>query len=350
VCYIAALDSRPDIILKVAIFNDTRPTNHYGCMLVMRNLLNELKLVGAEVIWTFPVSTDWRKHKRKLLNMPAVDAIVVNGEGTIHRAEERKFAMALASLADFAKRELNTPCYLINATLHRNSARTYQLISSYRAIYVRDKRSLHELQSAGLAGQYVPDMTFAGNASLSKVKASGVCVIDSAIKEDSAFLAEFAESKKLTFRSMIVARPGNAKFLRSPRPYIKNIIRWMCGEYRIPTDPDFYIEFLKQHRLVITGRYHTVTMCVKNRIPFVALESNTPKVDSLLNDIFGGSDRSTPIEDIVKIDLEEVQGFSEVELSQIDIFCEDARFAIRNMVEHIAEDVVSDRNHEYIYE
>lgn len=332
--------------MKVAIFNDTRTTSHYGCMLVMRNLLKELQDAGIEVSWTYPVSTDWRKNKRTILKKPKVDAIIVNGEGTIHRAEERKFAMALASLAKFAEKNMATPCYLVNATLHKNSPRVYELISHYRAVYVRDQKSLQELNAAGVAGKYVPDLTFAGDSKAPAKAVKGACVIDSAVKEDSAALKDYAEEQKIPFRSMIVARPGNAKFIRSPRPYVKNVYRWLKSERRISTDPDAYISYLREHSLVITGRYHTVTMCVKNQIPFVALESNTPKVNSLLTDIFSDASRSMKMDDVKEV---RELPFSDQEVHDIEMFCDMAKQAIQLMIRSIATDIASDKVNNYSY-
>lgn len=315
----------------------------------MRNLIAELEAVGIDVLWTFPVSTDWRKHQNSIRKKPKVDAFIVNGEGTIHRANERKFAMALVSLAEFAEKELSTPSYLINSTLHKNPDSAYQLLSHYRAIYVRDQRSLNELNQAGLKGAYVPDLTFAGQGlSLPLGKLKG-CVIDSAIKEDTAKLKLYAEQQGFDFRSMIVARPENAKFLRSPRPYVKNVYRWLSGEYKVSTDPDSYIQYLKQHQLVVTGRYHTVTMCIKNEIPFVALESNTPKVNSLLNDVFGHSDRSLTLEQIESSDLSNGLAFSEADTHAMRSFCQSARDNIHSMIADIKADIESPRTTDFDY-
>ena len=90
-------------MIKVAIINDTRVTSHYGCMLVMENLLALLEKNDVEIVWTWDVSIDWRKYKSKIQNKPKVDAIIVNGEGTIHHSKDRKFAKALAEFAQFSK-------------------------------------------------------------------------------------------------------------------------------------------------------------------------------------------------------------------------------------------------------
>jgi hypothetical protein len=59
-------------MITIAIVNDTRITSHYGCMLVMENLLVLLVKNNVELTWNLDVSVDWRKHTNKILNKPKV--------------------------------------------------------------------------------------------------------------------------------------------------------------------------------------------------------------------------------------------------------------------------------------
>ena len=327
---------------RVAVFNDTRPTHHFGCMLVMENLLRLLNEQGVEVIWTWPVSVDWRRHKRQILKMPEVDAIIINGEGTIHHNHSRRFSQALIDMVDFAADTLKKPCYLLNATLHKNSAAAYQSLERARAIYVRDRGSLKELQEfGGLTGAYVPDLTFASNASHSSNQSNSdrTLVVDSAVKEDSRFLEAYANENGFDFRSMVVARPSNARFLRSPRPWVKNVIKWLKSDRKLATDAGSYIRYLQGYGMVITGRYHTVTMCLKNRIPFVALESNTPKVRYLLTDVLGEAGRSLTVSAVTSGIPECLESFNKKELEAIALFTADAEIAIQSMIADICKDI-----------
>jgi hypothetical protein len=51
-------------MITISIVNDTRITGHCGCMLVVENLLALLDKNNVEVIWTWDVSVDWRKHTK----------------------------------------------------------------------------------------------------------------------------------------------------------------------------------------------------------------------------------------------------------------------------------------------
>jgi hypothetical protein len=338
-------------MIKIAIINDTRITSHYGCMLVMENLLSLLSSNNVEVIWTWDVSVDWRKHKNTIIKKPRVDAIIVNGEGTIHHSKNRKFAKALAEFAVFSNEVLKTPSYLINSTLYHNDAFEYDNLKEYRAIYVRDKGSLAELESFNLIGKYVPDMTFAKNSRkyADLIPSLDTIVIDSAIKQDNPILKEFASNHKFPFKSMIVARPSNARFLRSPRPYVKNVWRYLSSDRKLSTSPGEYIEYLHQYTLVITGRYHTVSMCIKNKIPFIAIDSNTPKIRYLLNDALGETKRNIQISELETIKITGDYSYSCTELEKMQHFISTAESMIEEMISNILRDVVTDKSEKYLY-
>ena len=338
-------------MIKIAIINDTRITSHYGCMLVMENLLALLGKNNVEVVWTWPVSVDWRKHKKQIMKKPRVDAIIVNGEGTIHHSKDRKFAKALAEFAFFSNKILKTPSYLINSTLYENDAKEYESLSGYRAIYVRDKGSLQELESHKLVGKYVPDLTFAKNQRKypELLPTRGAVVIDSAIKQDNPLLKLFSEKNKVPFKSMIVARPGNAKFLRSPRPYTKNIIKYLKKDRKISRSPSAYISYLRNYGLVITGRYHTVSMCLKNKIPFVAIDSNTPKIRYLLSDALGQTDRNIKITGLDDLNISVGKEFSESEIGNMSIFLQAAEEMIDSMISNIVKDIKTKHLDKYNY-
>jgi exopolysaccharide biosynthesis predicted pyruvyltransferase EpsI len=336
---------------KIAIINDTRVTSHYGCMLVMENLLSLLKANNVEVVWTWDVSVDWRKHKKTIIKKPTVDAIIVNGEGTIHHSKDRKFAKALAEFAQFSQEVLKTPSYLINATLYKNDAQEYEKLREYRAIYVRDKGSLEELESFNLEGRYVPDLTFAANSTKYSEFNPGqnTVVVDSAIKQDNPVLKDFSEKNAFPFKSMIVARRRNAKFIRSPRPYIKNILKFLISDRKISTSPSTYIQYLRDYRLVITGRYHTVSMCIKNKIPFIAIDSNTPKIRYLLMDALGETKRNIKISELDQVNLASNYEYSDEELEKMNRFIKSAENMIDGMIAQVVQDIETGQSNKYSY-
>jgi polysaccharide pyruvyl transferase WcaK-like protein len=261
-------------MITISIVNDTKITSHYGCMLVVEDLLALLDKNNVEVIWTWDVSVDWRKYTNKILKKPKVDIIIVNGEDAIHHSKDRKFAKSLTEFSGFSNEILKTPSYLINVIFYKSKALENEKLREYRTIYVRDKGSLKELESFSLSVKYVPDLSFVNNASKNVQRQSTkyIVVIDRAIKEDNLILKDCAKINEFSFKSMIIARQGNAKFLRSPRFYVKNIFKYLKHDRKLSTEPSVYINYLRSYCLVIIGRYHTVSMCLKNKIPFIAID------------------------------------------------------------------------------
>ncbi|BCN93946.1 hypothetical protein THMIRHAM_17310 [Thiomicrorhabdus immobilis] len=302
-----------------------------------------LEQQGVEIVWTWPVGVDWRKHKRQIKKQAKVDAIIVNGEGTIHHSENRKHARALSEFASFAKTELQLPCYLINATLHKNTAQAYEYLKAYRLIYVRDKGSLEELHSFGLTGFYVPDLTFAKAGHYVYEPSKPACVIDTALKSEIPLLKQYCQEHGFDFRSMVVARPSNANFFKSPRPFVKNIFKWLKGDRNISTQPSAFIQYLVEHEMVITGRYHTVSMCLKNKIPFVAIESNTPKISFLLDDALKNRSRIISFSELSQLDLEAFAHYSQEELKYLQAFIIRAESDIEQMIMTIIGDIQKNR-------
>lgn len=329
-------------MLRVAIINDTSPTHHYGCMLVMENLIRLLGNQQVEIVWTWPVGIDWRKHKAKLSKLPVVDAFIVNGEGTIHHSADRKHARALAEFAGYALNHLQTPSYLINATLNQNTVELYEKLQSFKLVYVRDKGSLKELQDAGLCGRYVPDLTFAKAETYQYIPSKAGCVIDTALKKEIPILKSYSAENDFDFRSMVVARPSNVNFFRSPRPFVINIYKWLMGDRKVSLLPSSYIKYLAEHKIVITGRYHTVSMCLKNKIPFVAIESNTPKITFLLEDALKSSDRIVRFGDLTELNLEKYKLYSQSELESLEIFISAAESSIEDMIKVVVKDIKND--------
>ena len=321
--------------MRIAIINDTRSTNHYGCLMVMRNIELLLKNQGADVVWAWPVGVDWRKRRSEIVNKPKVDAIIVNGEGTIHHGPRRWQAEALAEFAEFSKNTLKTPVFLINATLYANEKSLYECLKYYNVIYVRDRISHMELNNLNIENEFVPDMTFAVPSNLVSDHVKNVCVVDSVMQSDIPFLRRFSKKHQADYCSMVVARPSNYSFFKKPRRFLLTSFKWLINERLRSLDPKEFEKYLGHYKLVVTGRYHTVTMCLKNRIPFVALESNTPKISYLLNEVFGNTKRVLYVKDLDYIKLEEWNTYSNDELAAIDYFLQKAEDSNLKMIQEL---------------
>ncbi len=271
-------------MIKAAVINDTGGKGHYGCDLVMDRLRDGLARAGATELWSHPVGVDWRPLEDQILARPPVDVVVVNGEGSIHHAASRPRARYLPAIAPFAKERLKAKVYLINATVCDIDDAVADDLRAFDGIFVRDRGSQRVLADYGLASKFVGDLTL--GADLQTVDArKGVCVTDSVVSEAASEL-ESAATAHGWHRQVMHDR----KRAKQTRNTFWSKMPWK------PRDNDFrtFARLLSSHELVVTGRYHTVTMCIATRTPFVALESNTPKISWLLDDVFG--ERSRVIE------------------------------------------------------
>ena len=118
---------------------------------------------------------------------------------------------------------------------------------------------------------------------------------------------------------------------------LKKIIKWAKFKNKKGCSKEF-VRLMKESNFVLTGRYHAVTLCIENEIPFYAIGSNTSKIEYLLEDVFGSSERVTHIDSIDRAQMEDFYSYTENELAQIRAFTKNAKSEIHNMLTHIFDD------------
>lgn len=328
---------------RVAVFNDTRERGHYGCDAVMRVLLEQLEARNLDPVFLWPVGQDWRNRLDELPKPGTIDAIVVNSEGSIHHSHERPRANYLADLSELARDFYGIPSFLINATLHENSESLYKKLEEFDAVYVRDSGSLAELQCHGVSGKIVPDLTFNLPAYPKDGPRRGIGVIDSVNRATTEKLRAFAGETRADFMLMQEPRPlPGWRALKHPVGYarkLKTYIRERIACRLRPADVPGFHRWLQDKSLVVTGRYHAVTMCLGTHTPFIACESNTPKISWLLHDIFGNDHRMA---DPDALEPDRFSDFSPLEKQQLDAYLSHAKRAAREMFDEIAA-IIHDR-------
>ena len=205
--------------MKVAIFNDTRTKiKHFGCETVMGNLERLLSQTKLKPVWYWPVGQDWRTQTEKLPSRGEIDAVIVNGEGSIHNSATRDRPYILADVAKMASEKLGVPAFLINATLHQNSSQIYERLKHFKAIYVRDSASLTELENYGLSGKFVPDLTLSYPDTTLSLNRKGVGATDSIITSISLDIKKVCRHRNYEFCPMAIETPEylSIKDIRHP--------------------------------------------------------------------------------------------------------------------------------------
>jgi hypothetical protein len=305
---------------KVLVFNDTTRYQHYGCDLVMRSLHRQLRRRGHPSVSVHWVGTGVGKRFDAIVAQhPDADAIVVNGEGVIHH--DRKHALELAQLAGRAK-DVGLPAHLINAALFENSRALYESLSLYRSVYVRDGESQAAAKANGIDAGRVPDLSFDAVAELAPRpgRRSGVLVTDHVDAAPSDQLHGIALAQEGRWRPMRRASPIRYGWMR------------MLGARR-------FLHDVNRSRWVLTGRFHAVTLCIATRTPFLALSSNTRKIEALLLDVFGNTDRVLPqVPDTEDLRRRSASiAFTPQELESIDAYLKDGALSTRAMFDRLLQ-------------
>lgn len=284
---------------RAAIFNDTRAAKHFGCDLVMHRLISQLREHGIECTRSFPVGEDWRE-RTDLPKAGEIDIVIVNGEGSIHHSATRPRAVFLSELSGYAK-GIGVPSVLLNSTIDEIDQSVAGNIAGFDAVYVRENHSRRCLQAFGVTSQVVPDLTVFIHYDTAGAR-NGIAGTDNVRSESSREIRARCADRNWTFRSMVWK--GKKDFDQEP-----------TDEARTQQALDF-ATFLSGHELIVTGRFHTVTLCIATGTPVVASESNTPKISAFLMDVFGNADR---IVSSVPADVRPFMGWSD---SEFEGYCD----------------------------
>lgn len=324
---------------RVAVFNDTSGSGHYGCVAVMHTLRRMLSSNGIDVVWTWPLGKDWRLHKDEMPRKGEIDAVIVNGEGTMHHDAKRPRVMALAEAVNLAHDELGVPAFLLNATLYENSQSLYDLIRRFDRVFVRDELSRDELESFGLTAVVVPDLTFAFEHGEYAQARNGVGATDSVHRDITDVLYVRSRANGWDFRKMSAPKPPPLRSVRRPHLFVKRLHSWLRDRGAYLSTPENFLQWLTAREVLVTGRFHTVTMSLVTQTPFVAVESNTPKISSLLDSALGSTSRIIGPDTIHSLDPAAFAKWNETELASLTRFCNGAKASIEEMFQTIASDI-----------
>lgn len=301
---------------NVVVVNDTSKSTHFGCQVVMMNLVSALLELGVKV-QIVPPNLSWEYFK---ITIERSDCVMINGEGTIHHSSASG-ARLLKLIAFCNQRKI--ACSLINTTWEENGEELSRLVSLASHVFVRETRSKLELSRDGIESTVVPDLSFFSYPDFSRgysstaQQTSGVIFTDSVDREvaESLFFAHqsyegssflsvmglgeyslspYREAQKLVRESRItVAKKVRVSSWLSSRTsgLVKKIHQVGKNTTSLREFPmrqvcelsDFLAEINKAS-LVVTGRYHVVAMCLMLGTPFFATNSNTHKIEAMLED------------------------------------------------------------------
>jgi hypothetical protein len=276
---------------------------------VISEIERRLTASEATITWRHSVGTDWRQI---FPNRPQFDIMIVNGEGTIHHSATRQRASLLASVGPLSK-SIGIPAFLINASLYEIDDRTAKHLHDFDGIWVRESQSAKHLKSHGIDSEVVPDLTLGRKYTIASTKRKGIVGTDSVLKNISQVIETRCKGERWPLLPIL-----------HRYKHIKNDKR--AAEYA---------NRLSRHRLVVTGRFHVVALCIATHTPFVAVESNTPKISALLRDVFGDTRRIIDIPVVASFAHSDFDFWTQKEYTAIQSYLRYAERATARMTDEI---------------
>ncbi|MBX3357024.1 MAG: polysaccharide pyruvyl transferase family protein [Phycisphaeraceae bacterium] len=260
--------------MRVLLLNDNGNIPHVGCLGVADAHARMLARAGHTVAarrfcgWSAPVDpSDEEGSIRRLAEdaplreaIEAADAVVLNAEGTIHHGAGLHWLAAVGAAQRLGKTTL-----VVNAVFEE-SAGFLGVLHAAADVGVRDARSLRYLASLGVKARLVPDsIVEARFDQRPAIDLSGRIVVTDWHHQRKGDVGAAAAS-------LLRDRPAETFYF----PLLHGSHRWLWRS-AVPT--------LRTARAVVTGRHHGVYLAALAGVPFVAMPSNTHKVEGIFEGV-----------------------------------------------------------------
>ncbi|WP_370173124.1 MULTISPECIES: polysaccharide pyruvyl transferase family protein [Hyphomonas] len=258
--------------MRIALFNDTGNSPHVGCQAVSNAHAVMLGRAGHRVVFRgfvlqyrqFRKDTEAESiaaalaHEGLQAALADCDAVIVNGEGTIHHDAGMHLLAILGAAQALGKVTL-----LVNAVFEETAGYD-DVLARLDDFTVRDQRSLHHARERGLPCRLVWDSALAAEydpAPLFDLKGA------TAVTDWHFARADDTGRTSLEF---LRAHPEATRFLPLASANAHEI--WS----RYPAT-------LATASQIVTGRHHGCYFAIKARRRFIPLGSNTHKIEGLLD-------------------------------------------------------------------
>lgn len=333
---------------SVVLVNDTTTQMHHGCELVMRQILLLLAKRGIKVLATSDEGTDWRSDQAFLAAAARCDAIIVNGEGTIHH--NRPAGRILLEVTELAEQH-RIPAFLINTTYQDNPPEFKQYLDKFAAIFVREGESAKELAKIAVPSTVVPDITLSydyqphserkhigvSDSSITPIskKLFALCRENDALflpvlrssKYDGVFsLTELLRDVKFELTKLKLKLTGSEDYLQLRNLYVKKSIKQ-------------FFDAVASCHAVVSGRFHVICFCILTDTPFLGIDGNSHKIQSMIKDIGLSPERIISEDSPLSISLNSFSSYSHEEMVLIKEFKFKAVNDINKMFDAISSEI-----------
>lgn len=242
------------VVMNIIIYNNTMGF-HCGSDAVMNVLMNSLRSEGHVIKALFPnVPLDYVPFANKILE-PSYDAIVVNGEGTLHHDTmgARRIGEILRKSIDLGKKT-----YLVNTVWQDVECISNDILNALNGVSVREEYSRLQLERRGFSKSIrILDLSYYDN-----------------IKEGHSFSDCYFENRTI-ITDFYIPEIGFSRqdLCISGDFYYVDMKKLTWSEL---------VSILSCSEIIVTGRHHAVYAACKARTTFAALSGNTHKIEGLI--------------------------------------------------------------------
>jgi hypothetical protein len=292
---------------KVYLLNDTRrDKNHIGCELVVKNIYQLCKDFNMSIIYSdsaYPCNNQDMTLYSNILK--DCDIVIFNGEGTLHDSA----GINMFEKCKIAKK-MGKSVFLIN-TVWQNNKKTEKYLELFDLIACRESLSYQEIPIRYRNKTIiVPDLTFY-NKLIVRDKNTKIIFTDSVIPEVSKILKNLAKIHNADFYYLYNNNEEDSKYLSED-----------------------IVANLTEDSIIVTGRFHALTLGIKYGIKTLAIPSNTHKIEGLLKDVSAEELLITKY-DCINEKLKEILR-SNIDIN-FSLYCDNANIKIRELFKYISE-------------
>lgn len=311
-------------------------------MRVMQTIRTALAHRGHDALPSLLVGTDWKASRTAISKIDAAQVLIINGEGTLHHGKRKGLWLLEAGARVKAN---GGKVALINALWQDNPKNWGKLTSQFDLLQCRDSRSAHGLsEQSGKEVLWFGDLSMMQPAEANDFSRKGITVSCSVNRAAANSLVNFARRTNAAYvpvTSHIKHVSSHAKGLKRilRKTYAEMVQKRFLAKYTntklVCSDIEYMME-LSQRELLVTGRFHAVCMAILTKTPFVAVTSNTWKIEALLADIGLDPARVQPMGALTPDLLEKDWAFSDTENQAMEVALPEWRTAAEIMFDQIA--------------
>jgi polysaccharide pyruvyl transferase WcaK-like protein len=309
----------------------------------MKNIIENLISRDFHIIATLPIGDSWQDNSKFLSKIDEADLVLINAEGTIHHNSQ--YGLNLLKVIDILD---DKPSVLMNMTYQDNSLEYIELIKRFTKVYVRESMSQKELAHYGITSTVVPDMTFYSRYDCQIVRGGNMCITDSHDINKSKRLYELSKKMGYIFLPVLSSYhkyynlKGYSKkvkygFFEKYGKFLDKFLNLKYGykRYSYVMPEEIYIDTLQKAKCIISARFHVICFALQTKTPFIAIDSNTHKIESMLKDV-GLKDRIVDFNSDILTNNRDCN-FNKDELIKVDNYLDLAKVKISKMFDEISK-------------